>query len=50
MLSMGLTCKRTCAEKGDVLVEAGRRWQDGIVKAINGVFDADCDMLDAGNW
>ena len=34
------------AEKGDVLVEAG---EDGkmIVKAINGVFDADADMLDA---
>lgn len=34
------------AEKGDVLVEAG---EDGkmVVKAINGVFDADADMLDA---
>lgn len=34
------------AKKGDVLVEAG---EDGnmIVKAINGVCDADCDMLDA---
>ena len=33
-------------EKGDVLVEAG---EDGkmVVKAINGVFDADADMLDA---
>lgn len=34
------------AEKGDVLVEAD---EDGnmVVKAINGVFDADADMLDA---
>ena len=34
------------AEKGDVLVEADA---DGkmVVKAINGVCDADCDMLDA---
>lgn len=34
------------AEKGTVLVEAGA---DGnmVVKAINGVIDADCDMLDA---
>lgn len=34
------------AEKGNVLVEAG---EDGkmLVKAINGVVDADCDMLDA---
>ena len=33
------------ASKGDVLVEA----KDGnmVVKAINGVIDADCDMLDA---
>ena len=33
------------ASKGDVLVEA----KDGqmVVKAINGVVDADCDMLDA---
>lgn len=33
-------------KKGDVLVEAG---EDGnmLVKAINGVFDADADMLDA---
>lgn len=41
------TCSATLdAEKGDVLVEAG---EDGkmIVKAINGVFDADADMLDA---
>lgn len=41
------TCSATLnAEKGDVLVEAGA---DGkmIVKAINGVFDADADMLDA---
>ena len=34
------------ASKGDVLVEVG---SDGnmMVKAINGVVDADCDMLDA---
>ena len=41
------TCSATLdAEKGDVLVEAG---EDGkmMVKAINGVFDADADMLDA---
>ena len=33
------------ASKGDILVEA----KDGnmVVKAINGVIDADCDMLDA---
>lgn len=41
------TCSATLdAEKGDVLVEADA---DGkmMVKAINGVFDADADMLDA---
>lgn len=41
------TCSATlAAEKGDVLVEAD---EDGkmMVKAINGVFDADADMLDA---
>ena len=41
------TCSATLdAEKGDVLVEAD---EDGkmVVKAINGVFDSDADMLDA---
>ena len=41
------TCSATLdAEKGDVLVEVG---EDGnmVVKAINGVFDSDADMLDA---
>lgn len=41
------TCSATLTtKKGDVLVEAG---EDGkmVVKAINGVFDADADMLDA---
>lgn len=34
------------ASKGDVLVEAGED-NKMLVKAINGVCDADCDMLDA---
>lgn len=34
------------ASKGDVLVEAGSD-NKMVVKAINGVIDADCDMLDA---
>lgn len=34
------------ASKGDVLVEADSEG-DMMVKAINGVIDADCDMLDA---
>ena len=41
------TCSATLdAKKGDVLVEAGSD-NKMIVKAINGVFDADADMLDA---
>lgn len=41
------TCSATlAAEKGDVLVEADAEGKM-IVKAINGVFDADADMLDA---
>ena len=41
------TCSATLdAEKGDVLVEADAEGKM-IVKAINGVFDADADMLDA---
>lgn len=41
------TCSATlAAEKGDVLVEAGSD-NNMVVKAINGVFDADADMLDA---
>lgn len=41
------TCSATLdAEKGDVLVEADAEGKM-MVKAINGVFDADADMLDA---
>lgn len=41
------TCSATLdAEKGDVLVEADEEGKM-MVKAINGVFDADADMLDA---
>ena len=41
------TCSATLdAEKGDVLVEADEEGKM-LVKAINGVFDADADMLDA---
>ena len=41
------TCSATlAAEKGDVLVEADAEGKM-MVKAINGVFDADADMLDA---
>ena len=41
------TCSATLdAEKGDVLVEAGSD-NKMVVKAINGVFDSDADMLDA---
>lgn len=41
------TCSATLdAEKGDVLVEADAEGKM-LVKAINGVFDADADMLDA---
>ena len=41
------TCSATlAAEKGDVLVEAGSD-NKMVVKVINGVFDADADMLDA---
>ena len=41
------TCSATLdAEKGDVLVEADAE-NKMMVKAINGVFDADADMLDA---
>lgn len=41
------TCSATlAAEKGDVLVEADAEGKM-TVKAINGVFDADADMLDA---
>jgi hypothetical protein len=41
------TCSATlAAEKGDVLVEADAEGKM-LVKAINGVFDADADMLDA---
>ena len=41
------TCSATLeAEKGDVLVEADTEGKM-MVKAINGVFDADADMLDA---
>lgn len=41
------TCSATLdAEKGDVLVEANEEGKM-MVKAINGVFDADADMLDA---
>lgn len=40
------TCSATLdAEKGDVLVEADAEGKM-LVKAINGVFDADADMLD----
>lgn len=42
-----LTCSATLsASKGDVLVEADTNGKM-MVKAINGIFDADCDMLDA---
>ena len=41
------TCSATLdAKKGDVLVEADEEGKM-LVKAINGVFDADADMLDA---
>lgn len=41
------TCSATLdAKKGDVLVEADAEGKM-LVKAINGVFDADADMLDA---
>lgn len=41
------TCSATlAAEKGDVLVEADAEGKM-MVKTINGVFDADADMLDA---
>ena len=41
------TCSATLdAEKGDVLVEADSD-NKMVVKAINGVFDSDADMLDA---
>lgn len=41
------TCSATLdAEKGDVLVEADAEGKM-MVKAVNGVFDADADMLDA---
>ena len=41
------TCSATLdAKKGDVLVEADEE-DKMMVKAINGVFDADADMLDA---